>query len=136
MALGYTIASILKRSSHVFKDDNVCVKIDLLEQVNRSYVQVLGRDRLSVRSVAENLGLEGSYIPRTYLEQMKLEKLLNEVMVLPDDLKTKLSIDDEMLSSPKTSVTLPTRRNKFHKRYIYYRLQKIHKFCHCLCLYG
>ncbi|KAK1416189.1 hypothetical protein QVD17_31978 [Tagetes erecta] len=115
MALGYTIASILKRSSHVFKDDNVCVKIDLLEQVNRRYVQVLGRDRLSVRCVAENLGLEGSYIPRTYLEQMKLEKLLNEVMVLPDDLKTKLSIDDEMLSSPKSSVTLPTRRNKFHK---------------------
>ncbi|KAK9063775.1 hypothetical protein SSX86_017647 [Deinandra increscens subsp. villosa] len=115
MALGYTIASILKRSSHVFKDDSVCVKIDWLEQVNRHYVQVLGRDRLSVRCVAERLGLEGSYIPRTYLEQMKLEKLLNEVMVLPDDLKTKLSIDEEMLSSPKGSVTLATRGNKYPK---------------------
>lgn len=40
MALGYTIASILKRSSHVFRDDRVCVKIDWLEQVNRHYVQV------------------------------------------------------------------------------------------------
>ncbi|KAJ0763825.1 putative uridine/cytidine kinase [Helianthus annuus] len=115
MALGYTIASILKRSSHVFKYESVCVKIDWLEQVNRRYVQVLGRDRLGVRSVAERLGLEGSYIPRTYLEQMKLEKLLNEVMVLPDDLKTKLSIDEEMISSPIGSVTLPTRGNKFHK---------------------
>lgn len=44
-------------------------------------MKVLGRDRASVRYVAEQLGLEGSYIPRTYLEQMKLEKLLNEVMV-------------------------------------------------------
>ncbi|XP_076914355.1 inorganic pyrophosphatase TTM2-like [Bidens hawaiensis] len=115
MALGYTIASILKRSSHVFKYESLCVKIDWLEQVNRRYVQVLGRDRLSVRCVAERLGLEGSYIPRTYLEQMKLEKLLNEVLVLPDDLKTKLSIDEEMFSSPKGSVTLPTRGNKFLK---------------------
>ncbi|KAI7747984.1 hypothetical protein M8C21_027908, partial [Ambrosia artemisiifolia] len=115
MALGYTIASILKRSSHVFKYESVCVKIDWLEQVNRRYVQVLGRDRLGVRCVAERLGLEGSYIPRTYLEQMKLEKLLNEVMVLPDDLKTKLSIDEEMISSPRGSITLPTRVNKFRK---------------------
>ncbi|XP_024991062.1 uridine-cytidine kinase C-like isoform X1 [Cynara cardunculus var. scolymus] len=115
MALGYTIASILKRSSHVFHDDRVCVKIDWLEQVNRHYVQVLGRDRLSVRCVAEQLGLEGSYIPRTYLEQMKLEKLLNEVMVLPEDLKTKLSIDEEMRSSPKGSVTHATTRDKFLK---------------------
>lgn len=41
MALGYTIAAILKRNSHVFSDERVCVKIDWLEQVNRHYVQVL-----------------------------------------------------------------------------------------------
>lgn len=41
MALGYTIATILKRSSHVFSDDRVCVKIDWLEQLNRQYIQVL-----------------------------------------------------------------------------------------------
>lgn len=40
MALGYTIAAILKRSSHVFSDDRVSVKIDWLEQLNRKYVQV------------------------------------------------------------------------------------------------
>lgn len=40
MALGYTIAAILKRSSHVFCNDRVCVKIDWLEQLNRKYVQV------------------------------------------------------------------------------------------------
>lgn len=41
MALGYTIAAILKRSSHVFSDERVCVKIDWLEQLNRHYVQVV-----------------------------------------------------------------------------------------------
>ena len=41
MALGYTIAAILKRSRHVFSDERVCVKIDWLEQLNRQYIQVL-----------------------------------------------------------------------------------------------
>jgi len=41
MALGYTIATILKRNSHVFSDDRVCVKLDWLEQLNRHYVQVI-----------------------------------------------------------------------------------------------
>ena len=41
MALGYTIAAILKRSSHVFFDEKVTVKTDWLEQLNRTYVQVI-----------------------------------------------------------------------------------------------
>ncbi|XP_020547430.1 uridine-cytidine kinase C isoform X2 [Sesamum indicum] len=105
MALGYTIAAILKRSSHVFSDERVCVKIDWLEQLNRHYVQVQGRDRIVVKCVAEQLGLEGSYVPRTYIEQIQLEKLVNEVMALPDDLKTKLSIDEDSVSSPKEALS-------------------------------
>ncbi|XP_057448002.1 inorganic pyrophosphatase TTM2 isoform X2 [Lotus japonicus] len=105
MALGYTIATILKRNSHVFSDDKVCVKLDWLEQLNRHYVQVQGRDRLSVQNVGQLLGLEGSYIPRTYIEQIQLEKLVNEVMALPDDLKTKLSLDEELVSSPKEALS-------------------------------
>ncbi|KAK3031795.1 hypothetical protein RJ639_036947, partial [Escallonia herrerae] len=101
MALGYTIAAILKRSSHVFSDERVSVKVDWLEQVNRHYVQVQGKDRQVVKCVAEQLELDGSYIPRTYIEQIQLEKLVNEVMALPDDLRTKLSIDEDMVSSPK-----------------------------------
>ncbi|XP_022968503.1 uridine-cytidine kinase C-like isoform X1 [Cucurbita maxima] len=100
MALGYTIATILKRKSHVFSDHRVCVKIDWLEQLNRQNVQVQGKDRLVVKHVAEQLGLDGSYIPRTYIEQIQLEKLVNEVMALPDDLKSKLSLDEDLVSSP------------------------------------
>ncbi|KAL2479101.1 Phosphoribulokinase/Uridine kinase family [Forsythia ovata] len=118
MALGYTIASILKRSSHVFLNDKVCVKIDWLEQLNRKYVQVQGRDRLYVKYVAEQLGLDGSYVPRTYIEQIQLEKLINDVMTLPDDLKTKLSIDNDLASSPKEALSRASadRRIKFLNR--------------------
>ncbi|KAI8527446.1 hypothetical protein RHMOL_Rhmol12G0075900 [Rhododendron molle] len=132
MALGYTIAAILKRSSHVFSDERVCVKIDWLEQLDRHYVQVQGKDRLLVKSVAEQLELEGSYVPRTYIEQIQLEKLVNEVMALPDDLKTKLSIDDDLVASPKLALSRASAdrvamRNKNLKRwncitFVYYSL--------------
>ncbi|KAI9105073.1 hypothetical protein K1719_022789 [Acacia pycnantha] len=105
MALGYTIAAILKRDSHAYSDDRICVKLDWLEQLNRHYVQVHGRDRMVVKYVAEQLGLDGSYIPRTYIEQIQLEKLVNEVMALPDDLKTKLSLDEDLVSSPKEALS-------------------------------
>ncbi|GMQ11124.1 hypothetical protein CsSME_00053885 [Camellia sinensis var. sinensis] len=118
MALGYTIATILKRSSHVFSDDRVCVKTDWLEQLNRKYVQVQGKDRLCVKFIAEQLGLDGSYVPRTYIEQIQLEKLINDVMALPDDLKTKLSIDDDLASSPKEALSRASadRRMKYLNR--------------------
>jgi len=112
---------------------------------------VQGRDRLYVKFVAEQLGLDGSYIPRTYIEQIQLEKLINDVMVcillvmhlhsisalllvvllshwlsltdmqaLPDDLKTKLSIDDELVSSPKEAFSRVSadKRNKLMKRFL------------------
>ncbi|KAK4768138.1 hypothetical protein SAY87_003279 [Trapa incisa] len=118
MALGYTIASILKRRSHIFSSDRICIKTDWLEQINRQYVQVQGRERTFVKYMAEQLGLDGSYLPRTYIEQIQLEKLINEVMALPDDLKTKLSIDDEVVSSPKEALSRASadRRLKYLNR--------------------
>ncbi|XP_042454877.1 inorganic pyrophosphatase TTM2-like isoform X2 [Zingiber officinale] len=120
MALGYSIAAILKRSSHVLYDDKVVVKIDWLEQLNRHYIQVQGKERLYVRHIAEQLGLESAFVPRTYIEQIQLEKLVNEVMALPDDLRTKLSIDNDMVSSPGEALSQASAdkvavRNKFHK---------------------
>jgi hypothetical protein len=102
---------------------------------------VQGKDRLYVKYVAEQLGLDGSYVPRTYIEQIQLEKLVNDVMVwlfllsmhiptcacpdlinlqaLPDDLKTKLSIDDDLVSSPKEALSRASadRRMKYLNRY-------------------
>lgn len=44
-------------------------------------MKVQGKDRLYVKYIAEQLGLDGSYVPRTYIEQIQLEKLVNDVMV-------------------------------------------------------
>lgn len=41
MALGYTMAAILKRSSRTFSDGKATVKIESLEQLNRQYIQVI-----------------------------------------------------------------------------------------------
>lgn len=40
MALGYEMGAILRRSSQVFRDDTVAVKIDTFEQLQREYVNV------------------------------------------------------------------------------------------------
>lgn len=40
MALGYTIATILKRVSKVFSDDVLCIKIDKLELLQQKFIQV------------------------------------------------------------------------------------------------
>ena len=40
-----------------------------------------GKDRMLVKYIAEQLGLDGSYIPRTYIEQIQLEKLVDDVIV-------------------------------------------------------
>ncbi|OAE35912.1 hypothetical protein AXG93_879s1020 [Marchantia polymorpha subsp. ruderalis] len=145
MALGYEMATILKRTSHVFADDKVVVKIDKLEQLQRRYIQVQGKDRITVGEVAKKLGLDGTYIPRSYIEQIQLEKLTAEVtaeektpepivtkgrplpitnlrladrgyptdvgsplywrrvLALPDDLREKLSINENTISSPMPS---------------------------------
>lgn len=63
-------------------------KDDLLLLLRRSNFselkkkKVQGRDRVVVKQVAQDLGLDGSYIPRTYIEQIQLEKLVNDVMVI------------------------------------------------------
>ena len=44
-------------------------------------MQVQAKDQTFVKYVVEQLDLDGSYVPRTYIEQIQLEKLVNDVMV-------------------------------------------------------
>ncbi|KAF6166738.1 hypothetical protein GIB67_005614 [Kingdonia uniflora] len=64
LALGYTIAAILKRNNHAFFDDKVCVKIDLLEQLNRHYVQVLSHIVIAGGKALRQLLKEGYFVLR------------------------------------------------------------------------
>jgi uridine kinase len=42
---------------------------------------VQGKERSVVADVAKKLGLDGTYMPRSYIEQIQLEKLTAEVTV-------------------------------------------------------
>ncbi|GBG80950.1 hypothetical protein CBR_g31507 [Chara braunii] len=118
MALGYEMGTILKRSSHVFHDDHVTIKLDTFEQLRRCYIQIQGKDRQQVDEIGRQLGLEGTYVPRSYIEQVQLEKLTAEFQSLPEELKNRLIIDDGpasplaqrwTLRHPNKSLTLPQK---------------------------
>ncbi|KAH0938471.1 hypothetical protein HID58_005932 [Brassica napus] len=94
MALGYTIATILKRKSHIFDDEKVIVKTDWLEQLNGHTF------RYKVETVPSS-----KMWPTNSDWKIQLERLVNDVMALPDDLKTKLSLDDDTVSSPKEALS-------------------------------
>lgn len=71
MALGYEIGTMLKRSSQVYFDETLTIKIDEIEGMDRQYVQIQGKDRAAVGEAGRRLGLEGTYIARSYIEQVK-----------------------------------------------------------------
>lgn len=71
MALGYEIGPTMKRHTLALKDDKICIKFDRLEMLG-DFIQIQGKDRKEVGEVARKLGMEGHYIPRSYIEQVCL----------------------------------------------------------------
>ncbi len=70
MALGYEIGTMLKRTSSVFSDEQLTIKLDDIEGMDKQYVQIQGKDRKQVAAAGKALGLEGTYIARSYIEQV------------------------------------------------------------------
>ncbi|CAI5459630.1 unnamed protein product [Closterium sp. Yama58-4] len=123
MALGYEIAHIVHRESIVLKEQGeassvLSVKIDKIEQLKATYVQVrgretvwadgagvIGKDRKRVKEVAEQLGMEGEggYISHPYIEDIKLHHLTQEIQsnqpspLSSNALKARLRISDDIL---------------------------------------
>ena len=80
MALGYTIGAMMKRKSTVLSfQDNSCnivdVKLDNVEGLGE-YIQVHGENRGAVASTGKILGLESSYIPQSYIEEVQLQQMI------------------------------------------------------------
>ncbi|EFJ49038.1 hypothetical protein VOLCADRAFT_59885 [Volvox carteri f. nagariensis] len=88
MALGYEIGTIMKRTSTILAE--LLVKLDDVGGLGR-FVQILGRDRERVAALGRDLGLEGTYIPRSYIEQVQLERLTAEFQTVTEDWKKKFS---------------------------------------------
>ena len=99
MALGYVVGAIMKRRSKEYSDDLLTIKVDWVEGLDRSFVQVQGRLRSAVEEAGRKLGLEGTYIPHSYIEQVQLEQLTKELTSLTDDLKSRFPITEAMMAS-------------------------------------
>ncbi|PRW57239.1 Uridine-cytidine kinase C [Chlorella sorokiniana] len=97
MALGYEIGSIMRRTSEVYSDDSLTVKFDHIEGMETVYVQVQGKDRGEVEEAGRALGLEGTYIPHSYIELVQIGHLTESFQTVTEDLKRRFAVNGEPL---------------------------------------
>ncbi|KAL4451982.1 hypothetical protein ABPG75_007644 [Micractinium tetrahymenae] len=97
MALGYEIGSIMRRTSEIYVDSEVQVKFDHIEGMDTVYVQVQGKDRAVVEEAGRKLGLEGSYIPHSYIELVQIGHLTESFQTVTEDLKRRFAVNGEPL---------------------------------------
>ncbi|KXZ47707.1 hypothetical protein GPECTOR_33g589 [Gonium pectorale] len=90
--------------------EELTVKLDDVGGLGR-FVQILGRDRERVAALGRELGLEGSYIPRSYIEQVQLERLTAEFQTVTEDWKRKFSTKSGEVYMPDSvsGMMSPTR---------------------------
>lgn len=100
MALGYEIGTIMQRTSESYsrEDGRLTVKIDHILGMNRQFVQVQGKDRSAVALAGTALGLDGSYVPHSYIELVQLENLTQSFQTVTEDLKRRFAVNGEPLS--------------------------------------
>ena len=93
MALGYEIGTIMKRTSRAFSAGGLTVKVDTIEGMpGRAFVQVQGKDRAAVACAGAALGLDGHYLPRSYIEMVQLERLTESFRAVTDDLRRRFAV--------------------------------------------
>ena len=79
MALGYEGGAIMKRRSREWSDELLSVKVDWIEGLDRSFTQIQGKVRAAVVEAGSKLGLDGTYIPHSYIEQVQFEEMTEEL---------------------------------------------------------
>jgi len=112
MALGYEIGTIMKRTSRGFKTaGGLTVKLDTIEGMpGRAFVQVQGKDRAGVAAAGAALGLDGHYLPRSYIEMVQLERLTESFRAVTDDLRRRFAVGGDPLFDSDGGVTPPSGR--------------------------
>ena len=55
----------------MYSDAQLTIKLDDIEGMDRQYVQIQGKDRKQVAAAGKALGLESTYIARSYIEQVR-----------------------------------------------------------------
>ena len=73
------------------------VKFDTIEGMDKVFVQVQGKDRATVAAAGAALGLDGTYIPHSYIELVQLENLTQSFQTVTEDLKRRFAVNGEPL---------------------------------------
>ncbi|KAI5075251.1 hypothetical protein GOP47_0009327 [Adiantum capillus-veneris] len=68
LALGYQVAVSYKRESECFDNGSISICIETVDDLDRCFVLVRGKDRKVVAAQASSLGMEGPWITKSYLE--------------------------------------------------------------------
>ena len=99
MALGYEIGTIMQRTTESFstQDGNVIVKLDHIVGMTQCFVQVQSKERAAVAKVGTALGLDGSYIPHSYIELVQLDNLTQSFQTVTEDLRKRFAVNGEPL---------------------------------------
>ena len=99
MALGYSLGAIIKRETLVLRRRQqqpttdatsaalcgLTVKFDTILQLGSRYAQVEGPVRATVEAAGTALGLDGTYLPRSFIELVQISRLLAECPPKLDD---------------------------------------------------
>lgn len=107
MALGYEIGTIMKRNSIIHSDDSLTIKLDTIEGMGAGFVQVQGKDRSAVAEAGRQLGLDGTYIARSYIEQVQLEQLTASFQNVTDDMRQRFVVDGQTVLDESIIGTSP-----------------------------
>lgn len=99
MALGYEIGTIMQRTSESFhrQDGKLTIKLDHIVGMTQVFVQVQGKDRAAVAAAGTALGLDGTYLPHSYIELVQLENLTTSFQTVTEDLKRRFAVNGEPL---------------------------------------
>eukprot|EP00761_Pharyngomonas_kirbyi_P011970 gb/GECH01011996.1/.p1 GENE.gb/GECH01011996.1/~~gb/GECH01011996.1/.p1 ORF type:complete len:422 (+),score=71.77 gb/GECH01011996.1/:1-1266(+) len=68
MTLGYRPVAVINRTSDIFSTDSLNISFDHIEELGKTFIQIKGTDREEVSRVGTALGLDPSYVPRSYIE--------------------------------------------------------------------
>jgi len=121
MALGYQIGTIMRRRTLMFEsrdtERGLTIKLDDIESLPR-HVQIHGRKREEVRAAAIQLGLEGRYIPHSYIEQAQYHNLTKSMadLALSEDIRQQFNIDEGLLGTSPLVQSLSWASSSKHLR--------------------
>ncbi|BBN08423.1 uridine kinase [Marchantia polymorpha subsp. ruderalis] len=90
LALGYQVAVSYKRESTIIDNGKVLISIEVIDDLERTFVQVKGSDRKVVACEAELMGMDGPWITKSYMEMVLETKGLPRLDSPPLPLSTSI----------------------------------------------